>query len=144
MTCTVNVDAPDPVGVPEMTPLLLRLSPVGSVPDVNVQVNGDVPPLFCSDNVNAVPVVAVRLGNAGMVTTGVGATAIVVDADLLVSATEVAVIVAVTVEAPEDGALYVTDVVVAFVNVPPPETAHVTPRLLESLATVAENVICWP
>ena len=32
-TCTVNVEAPLPVGVPEIVPLPLRLKPVGSVPE---------------------------------------------------------------------------------------------------------------
>lgn len=44
-TCTVNVEFPAAVGVPERTPALDRLSPGGSEPDVIDQVYAGVPPV---------------------------------------------------------------------------------------------------
>jgi hypothetical protein len=49
VTCTVNDDVPDVVGVPEMTPVdAVRLSPAGNVPAVMLQVYGVVPPVAWS------------------------------------------------------------------------------------------------
>lgn len=39
-----NVDLPVPVGVPEIVPLLLRLKPVGNVPEETVHEYGVLPP----------------------------------------------------------------------------------------------------
>ena len=71
--------------------------------------------------------------------------------DLVVSATEVAVTATVMLGETVTGALYITDVVVAFVNVPQvaplqdePVRAHVTPMFLESLVIVTERLFCWP
>jgi hypothetical protein len=64
----------------------------------------------------------------------------VAEADLVVSATEVAVIVTLRLLAGGAGALYVTDVGAMLVSVPAPvaeEMVHVTPPPLGSLLTVA-------
>ena len=45
VTWTVKLKVPAAVGVPEMTPLLLSVNPVGSVPLAIDQVYGEVPPL---------------------------------------------------------------------------------------------------
>ena len=37
-TCTVNVDVAAVVGVPEMTPALLKLRPAGRLPEVTLHV----------------------------------------------------------------------------------------------------------
>jgi hypothetical protein len=47
-TCTVKLDVPGPVGVPEITPPVLKLSPGGSDPDTTDQVYGVVPPVAVS------------------------------------------------------------------------------------------------
>jgi hypothetical protein len=47
-TCTVNVDEPAVVGVPEMVPPLLRLRPAGNVPEVTLQEYGVKPPVAAS------------------------------------------------------------------------------------------------
>jgi hypothetical protein len=45
----IVIDAvPAVVGVPEMTPLVLRVNPAGKVPETIVQVYGAVPPLAVS------------------------------------------------------------------------------------------------
>ena len=44
-TCTVKLLVPAAVGVPLMTPALLKLKPAGSVPELTDQVYGVVPPL---------------------------------------------------------------------------------------------------
>jgi hypothetical protein len=49
VTCTVNDTVPAVVGVPEITPVdAIRLSPVGNVPAVTLQLYGVVPPLACN------------------------------------------------------------------------------------------------
>ena len=45
VTWTVKDTVPAVVGVPEMTPALLRLSPVGSAPEVTAHAYGAAPPL---------------------------------------------------------------------------------------------------
>jgi hypothetical protein len=45
VTCTEKLEVPEPVGVPEMTPLEDRMSPTGSEPEVMDQRSGEVPPL---------------------------------------------------------------------------------------------------
>lgn len=42
---TVNVKSPVTVGVPEITPAVENVTPVGSAPDVSVQVIGAMPPV---------------------------------------------------------------------------------------------------
>jgi hypothetical protein len=78
-------------------------------------------------------------------------TTTVAEADLVLSVAEVALTVTVKFAETEAGALYVTDVGVELVRVPQaepvqpvPETLHVTPLLLESLATVAVNCCVAP
>ena len=43
-TCTVKVEDPTVVGVPEIAPALLKVSPAGRLPDARVQVYGVTPP----------------------------------------------------------------------------------------------------
>jgi hypothetical protein len=45
---TVNDGLPAAVGVPEIVPEVLKESPVGSDPDVSVQVISPAPPVDCS------------------------------------------------------------------------------------------------
>ena len=82
---------------------------------------------------------------------GRGTTVMVIDADLLVSVTEVAATLTVMLDKTEAGALYITAVVVTFVKVPHaapvhpvPESAQVTPWDFESLETVTEKFFCCP
>lgn len=58
-------------------------------------------------------------------------------ADFVESVIEVAVTVAVSAAGTDAGVLYVADVVVWLVNVPPPETLHATPAFFASFATEA-------
>ena len=46
---TVNLLAPAAVGVPEMTPELLKLSPPGKLPEVTLQLMEPVPPVAATD-----------------------------------------------------------------------------------------------
>src|SRR5260370_14823999 len=60
-TWTVKVDVPAAVGVPEITPPLLRLKPLGSVPEAKLHVRAPAPPLACRVTEYAAPTVpAVR------------------------------------------------------------------------------------
>ena len=43
LAVTANVDAPTPVGVPERTPALVRVSPAGNVPDDTANVGFGTP-----------------------------------------------------------------------------------------------------
>jgi hypothetical protein len=93
----------------------------------------------------------VAFARARVVICGAGATVTVDDFDWLVSATEVAVTVTVKGVESGVGALYVAAVVVTWVKVPQvlpmhpgPEALQVTPRLLESLATVAVKLTVCP
>jgi hypothetical protein len=55
VTVNVNVEAPTAEGVPEIAPeALLRLSPVGSFPEVTDQVTGGSPPLAARPTMYAV------------------------------------------------------------------------------------------
>jgi hypothetical protein len=56
-TCTVKVDDPAVVGVPESVPPLLRLRPAGKVPAETLQEYGVKPPVAASVVEYAVPVV---------------------------------------------------------------------------------------
>jgi len=111
-----------------------------------------VTPLFCESfcTVAMKPAVAETCTDVdvGLRPTEMGAgaavTVIVVDADFVESATEVAFSVTVAGAGTAAGAVYVTEVVVTFVNVPHaapeqpvPETNHVTPWFCESFCTVA-------
>ncbi|MGD0922782.1 MAG: hypothetical protein ABSA70_13595 [Terriglobia bacterium] len=82
---------------------------------------------------------------------GTGVTTTVEDADLVVSATEVAFTETVKLEETDAGALYFAVVAVVLVKVPQaapvhavPETLQVTPLLLESFATVAVKFTVCP
>jgi hypothetical protein len=45
VTVTVNDAVPAAVGVPEITPLELRVNPAGSVPELTLKIYGVVPPV---------------------------------------------------------------------------------------------------
>ena len=67
VTCTVKVYVPgEPATVPLMRPVVLRVSPVGMVPDVTAQVNGGTPRPFCtvSCRLSASPMVLLWLPTA--------------------------------------------------------------------------------
>jgi hypothetical protein len=55
VTVTVKSALPAAVGVPEITPELLSVSPAGSAPAVSVQVKGVTPPLAVRVSLYAVP-----------------------------------------------------------------------------------------
>jgi hypothetical protein len=76
-----------------------------------------------------------------VVTAGAAGTVIVALAVLVVSATEVAVTVAVCAELVAAGAVKVAPVVDVLESVPPPLTVQVTPALFRSLVTVADSVV---
>jgi hypothetical protein len=90
----VKVDGPVAVGVPEITPPLLRLKPSGSVPEAKLHVRAPAPPLACRVAEYAAPTVAAVRGEV-VVTVGRGVTVKLTDADFVASATEVAVTVTV-------------------------------------------------
>ncbi len=60
VTVTVKFDVllEDPVGVPEITPALLKLNPAGKLPAVTAQLYGGTPPVAWSVWLYAVPIVA--------------------------------------------------------------------------------------
>jgi hypothetical protein len=93
-TWTVKVDVPVAVGVPEITPPPLRLTPLGSVPEAKLHVRVPAPPLACRVTEYAAPTVPAVRGEV-VVTVGGGVTVTLTDADFVVSATEVAVTVTV-------------------------------------------------
>ena len=94
VTLTVKLAATGIVGVPEITPALLRLSPAGSVPEARVQVSVPLPPVAVSVVLYAVP--TVPPANAPLVViAGAGCTVIFTVAVCVVLFTEVAVSVAV-------------------------------------------------
>jgi hypothetical protein len=99
-----------------------------------------MPPLACNVIEYAVPTVPVRLVLVE-VTAGAAGTVIVAVPVLLVSATEVAVIVADCDELVAAGAVYVAPVVDVFDSVPPPLTLQVTPPEFLSFVTVALTVV---
>ena len=93
---TTREEEPDVLGVPEMVPLLLRERPGGNaVPVPRVHVTGGVPPLDCK--VALYGTLTVPLGSEAVVTAKGGGAGVVTiaAADLVVSLTEVAVIVTV-------------------------------------------------
>ena len=94
---------------------------------------------------------AVALDSDVIVMLGGGVTTTVEDADLVVSATEVACTDTVKLEETGVGALYFAADAVVIVRVPQafplhpvPETLQVTPWLLESCATVAVKFTVCP
>jgi hypothetical protein len=93
-TWTVKVDVPVAVGVPEITPPPLRLTPLGSVPEAKLHVRVPAPPLACRVTEYAAPTVPAVRGEV-VVTVGGGVTVTLTDADFVASATEVAVTVTV-------------------------------------------------
>ena len=103
-TWTVKVDVPVAVGVPEITPLLLRLKPLGSVPEAKLHVRAPAPPLACRVTEYAAPTVPAVRGEV-VATVGGGVTITLTDTDFVASATEVAVTVAVWLAVTGVGAL---------------------------------------
>ena len=94
VTLTVKLAETGVVGVPEITPALLRLSPAGSAPEARVQVRVPVPPVAASAALYAVP--TVPPANAPLVViAGAGCTVIFTVAVCVVLFAEVAVSVAV-------------------------------------------------
>ena len=90
-------------GVPEITPLWLRVNPVGSAPTETDHVRGAVPPLTGTVKVKAEPLTPAA--GAGVVAiVGTGAMWIVIVATFVASDTEVADITAVAA-APDAGAV---------------------------------------
>ena len=68
VTCTVKFEVPSgPVGVPEITPALLKLNPAGKLPAVTLHVYDGTPPLACSVWLYTTPSAAP--GNVVVVTT---------------------------------------------------------------------------
>ena len=59
VTRTVNVYVPRLLGVPEMTPEVMRLSPLGSFPTIRVHVYGGTPPVASRFREYATPAVPV-------------------------------------------------------------------------------------
>jgi hypothetical protein len=93
----------------------------------------------------------VLFGSDVVATPSTGVTTTVEDADLVLSATEVAFTDTVRLDETCVGALYVAVVAVVFERIPQalpvhdvPETLQVTPLLLESFATVAAKFAFWP
>ena len=72
-----------------------------------------------------------------VLTAGSGFTLICKVEDFVVSEIDVAVMIAVNALVTDAGALYVAEVVVCPLSVPPPETPHVTPAFFESFVTEA-------
>jgi hypothetical protein len=95
---------PVAVGVPLMTPALLKDKPAGSEdPLAKLHVSAPAPPLPCSVALYAVPIVP--LAKDVVVTLGMVDTTTVADCDFVVSATEVACTVTVVFAATVAGAL---------------------------------------
>ncbi len=103
VTFTVNVEAPEAVGVPEMVPRLLKDRLAGSDPVTTVQLSVPAPPVAASAWVYAVP--TVPLGNEVVVMLGNGVTTTVDEADIAESETEVAFTETVRFELTDAGAL---------------------------------------
>jgi hypothetical protein len=110
VTFTVKLEVVfGPVGVPEMTPLPLRLSPAGKLPLPTEYANAPAPPLTLRVCEYAVP--SVPAGRVVVAKAGEAATVMLTVAVVLAEVTEVAVIFADPPGAAV-GATYVTPVVV--------------------------------
>lgn len=97
VTRTVNVHVPTAVGVPEMTPPVDRVSPVGSVPADSDHANGDVP--FDADSVRDTAMLTVPFVSVAVEITGAADSEIDIDrvADCEAASVTVKVIVKVPV-----------------------------------------------
>ena len=62
MAVTVKLNPPVAVGVPERTPLLLRVRPVGTVPVVVAKVNGPVPPEAVTSRTTSIALATLPMG----------------------------------------------------------------------------------
>src|ERR1700686_5226081 len=71
-TWTVKVDVPVAVGIPEITPLLFRLNPVGSLPEAKLHVRAPAPPLACRVTEYAAPTVPAVRGEVVATVSGGG------------------------------------------------------------------------
>ena len=63
-TLDVKVKVPAVVGLPEITPALLSVSPGGNVPETSEYLNGEIPPVTVSAEEYATPTVALPLPQA--------------------------------------------------------------------------------
>ena len=107
VTLIVKFDTLTVVGAPVIAPVLpFKLKPTGKLPEVIEYVSVPAPPVTATVWLYAAP--TTPAGNDVVVIAGGALTATMSAAVLVVSATEVAVIVAEPV--PEAGALYVADV----------------------------------
>ena len=129
--------------MPIIAPVLLfNVNPAGSAPRLMLKARVPAPPVAVTVWLYAVN--SVSAGSVVVVITGGGLTTMLTEADLVVSATEVAVIVTEVFEVTVAGAAYVTGLPVVALNVPPPVTVQVTPLPDESLATVAAMLRVCP
>ena len=95
--------------------------------------------------VNGCPAFTATLVFSGETVTDIGGVMVTVSvADLVGSATAVAVTVAVTLLATLAGASYSTDMVVCLLKAPGPVSFQVTPLADKSFATITEMVTDWP
>ena len=135
-----------PQAVPaQPTPLSVQLTPLFCASFVTVALNPCVPPAACTLAV---------FGETATAITGGAVIVIVAPADLLASATAVAVTITVAGEGTLPGAVYVIiapealDVLESAPHAvpehPAPATAQVTPRFSGSFATVALKFCCCP
>jgi hypothetical protein len=135
-----------PQAVPaQPTPLSVQLTPLFCASFVTVALNPCVPPAACTLAV---------FGETATAITGGAVIVIVAPADLLASATAVAVTITVAGEGTLPGAVYVIIAPEALAVLesaphavpehPAPATAQVTPRFSGSFATVALKFCCCP
>jgi hypothetical protein len=142
VSCTVKSEVPAALGVPLITPVPdASDNPAGSEPDVIAHVYGAIPPAPVSVAEYAVP--TVPLGSDVVVIVGSATSEIFAVAVASELFTEVAVSVTVVAAVMVVGAVYVTLVVVALVNVPTfGDIDHDTPWSL--CVAVAVNTCVLP
>jgi len=80
VTCVLNVYVPAVVGLPESTPVLLSVSPGGSVPEANAYLYGPVPPLADIIAEYDAPTVVLLLPQLPQITVRAGAATTMVQA----------------------------------------------------------------
>jgi len=104
VTFTVKFVVPERVGVPEILPVpALSVNPTGRLPEAMLQVRFPVPPLACREEPYAVS--TAPAGSEVVVTEGDGFTITVDEAETLLFATEVALMITFSDEEMLDGAL---------------------------------------
>jgi len=147
--------AEEAVGVPEMAPvLLLRVNPGGNEPEVMLHMNGATPPDSVSVKEYACPATAAGTC-AGFAIDGGGTAVAASEADLVLSATDVAVTLNCIFAPTAAGAVYTAEAPLAVLPgaiepqpgehpVPFCVSVQFTPLLLASLLTVAVKFFIWP